>query len=220
MQSNYEGFLPFDRTGKKVLEPAREASPPDAPQHDRCAIVEVPESEIAGHREYPLERVCSYPAESFQLTFARNARHHLVMREDVEVVASHEGLTIRAETEEALASVVLELQGLYGPHIHLGPLTIRFHKATSLEQPWMGIHVRCAIDYLDAVNADLIARNATIASCEIDGSKALIEASAPLAGLLGYQADLDKLTAGSGRHAMWLSHYAPVSKPSPDGHAA
>jgi hypothetical protein len=212
MHSNHDGFQTLEANHVSQRAPGL--------QREHSVIVEVPASEVVGHREYPLERVCSYPAEHFQLTFARNARYHLVMREDVEVIASRQGLTIRAENEEALAAAVRELQALYGPHIHLGPLTIRYHKAAALEQPWMGIHVRCAVDYLDAVNADLIARGATIVSCEIEGAKALVEASAPLSTLLGYRTDLERLTEGSGHHAMWLSHYAPVSHLPPDGEAA
>lgn len=212
MHSNHDGFQTLEATQAPQRAPAS--------LREHSAIIEVPEGELVGHREYPLERACSYPAEHFQLTFARNARYHLAMREDVEVIASRQGLTIRAENEEALAAAVRELQALYGPHIHLGPLTVRYHKAATLQQPWMGIHVRCAVDYLDAVNADLIARDATIVSCDIEGSRALVEASAPLATLLGYQADLEKLTEGSGHHAMWLSHYAPVSGHPPGGEAA
>jgi translation elongation factor EF-G len=170
----------------------------------------------SSHPEYPLERVCTYPSEPFQLTFARNARQHFVMREDVEVVASHGGLTIRAETEDAIDAALALLKDLYGPRLTIGPPTVLYHQGASLEQPWMGLRVRCGIHDLAAVNADLIDRAAMLISCRLDGNQWHIEARAPLALLLGYRADLDRMTAGAARHSMWLSHYAPLPPAPPD----
>lgn len=176
--------------------------------------------ERASHPEFPLERLCSHLYEPFQLTFARNAQQHFLVREDVEVVASHQGLAIRAETEDAIDAAIVILKDLYGPNLRIGPPTIRYHQGTSLEQPWMGLSLRCAAEHLDVVNADLIDRQATIVSCDVEPSQCLIQARAPLATLLGYRSYLDKLTAGSAQYAMWLSHYAPLENPPPDGQAA
>lgn len=176
--------------------------------------------ERASHPEFPLERLCSHLFEPFQLTFARNAQQHFLVREDVEVVASRQGLAIRAETEEAIDAAIVILKDLYGPNLRIGPPTIRYHQGRSLEQPWMGLSVRCSPEHLDLVNADLIGREAMIVSCDVEPAQCLIQARAPLAGLLGYRSDLEKLTAGSARHAMWLSHYAPIESPPPDGQAA
>src|SRR6188474_3076274 len=71
----------------------------------------------SSHPEYPLERVCSYLSEPFQLTFARNAQQYFSMREDVELIASHRGLTIRGETEDAIDAALVLLKDLYGPRI-------------------------------------------------------------------------------------------------------
>ena len=174
----------------------------------------------ASHPEFPLERLCSHLYEPFQLTFARNAQQHFLVREDVEVVASHQGLAIRAETEDAIDAAIVILKDLYGPNLRIGPPTIRYHQGTSLEQPWMGLSLRCATEHLDVVNADLIDRQATIVSCDVEPAQCLIQARAPLATLLGYRPYLDKLTAGSAQYAMWLSHYAPLENPPPDGQAA
>lgn len=174
----------------------------------------------SSHPEFPLERLCSHTFEPFQLTFARNAQQHFLMRDDVEVVPSRHGLAIRAETEEAIDAAVVILKDLYGPHLRIGPPTIRYHQGSCLEQPWMGLSIRCSPEHLDAVNADLMRRQVTLVSCDIDAAQCLIQARAPLAALLGFRADLEKLSAGSARHAMWLSHYAPVEDPPPDGQAA
>lgn len=183
-------------------------------------VAAVAQGKRASHPEYPLERLCAHHSEPFQLTFARHAQQHFLVREDVQVVASHKGLSIRGETEEVIEAALVVLKDLYGPNIRIGPPTIRYHKGVSLEEPWMGMRVRCGNDHLDAVNADLIDRNATIVSCEIKRADCLIQACTPLANLMGYRSSLEKLTEGAGKHAMWLSHYAPVESPPPGGQAA
>jgi len=174
----------------------------------------------SNHPEYPLERVCSYLSEPFQLTFARNAQQHFSMREDVELIASHRGLTIRGETEDAIDAALVLLKDLYGPRIHISPPTVLYHHGVTLEQPWMGLRIRCATNQLDAVNADLLDRDAKITSCEVEGAHCHVQACAPLASLLGYRWALEKLTDGSAKHAIWLSHYAPMGNLPPEGHAA
>ncbi|HVY81747.1 MAG TPA: hypothetical protein VG994_12245 [Steroidobacteraceae bacterium] len=170
--------------------------------------------------EYPLERRCTHRHEPFQLSFARQAQELLRERDDVELRASHRGLTIRGETEEAIAAALEALQDYYGSQLDIGPPTIRYHNGVTLEQPWMGLTVRCPVEYLEPVQVDLIVRNATIGVCETYAGRCLLQACAPLACLIGYRAALEKLTSGAGRHAMWLSHYAPIEFLPPSGDAA
>src|SRR5688572_924252 len=108
------------------------------------------------HPEFPLELLCSHKHEAFQLTFARNAQQHFLMREDVEVVASHYGLMIRGETEDAIDAATIVLRDLYGPSLRIGAPMVRYHDGTSFEQPWMGLSVKCAPEHYAAVKADLI----------------------------------------------------------------
>jgi len=174
----------------------------------------------ASHPEFPLERLCWHASETFQLTFARNAQLLLLMRKDVEAAASHHGLAIRAETEDAIDAAIVILKDLHGPSLRIGPPTIRYHQGSSLEQPWMELRVECSPDHLDGVTADLLDREATIVSCDFETARCLILARAPLASLLGYRSCLETLTAGAARLAMRLSHYAPIESPPPDGQAA
>src|SRR5690349_3623415 len=105
------------------------------------------------------------------------------MRKDVEAAASHQGLAIRSETEDAIDAAIVILKDLYGPNLRIGPPTIRYHQGSTLEQPWMGLSVRCAPRHLAAVNADLIEREGTIVACSIEAAQCLIQARAPLATL-------------------------------------
>jgi len=172
------------------------------------------------HPEFPLERLCSHLHEPFQLTFARNAQQHFVTREDVEVAASHKGLTIRGETEDSVNAATVILKDLYGSNVRIGPPTIRYHLGRSLEQPWMGLRVRCKAEHLDAVTADLMDREAAIVSSDIESAQSVIQARAPFASLLGYRLALEMITSGTAQHAIWLSHYAPIENTPPDGEAA
>ena len=166
-------------------------------QHVPLSPKRVTHGRRASHPEYPLERVCSHLSEPFQLTFARGAQQLFREREDVEVVASHRGLTIRAETEEVIDAAAVVLKDLYGPKIRHraadNPLSPGCHARATLD----GSAHPCASDHLEAVNADLIDRNATIDACEIQPAVCVIQACAPLAELMGYRSALEKLTAGS-----------------------
>jgi hypothetical protein len=186
----------------------------------RAAPAQSERVQRANRPVYPLERTCTHLYEPFQLTFARHAEQLIHGREDVEAFASHQGLTIRAETEEAIEAALEVLKKFYGPQIRVSPPTIRYHKGAMLEQPWMGLRVRCPTDQLEPVKVDLIVRNATIVSSEMQSQVSVLQACAPLAQMVGYKSELEKLTSGSAEHVMWLSHYAPVERLPPDGGAA
>lgn len=201
------------------------------PDYDRLGYLHVTPDEVCTasvalhgrsgkHPEYPLERLCTHLDEPFQLAFARRAQQLFEDRDDVGLVASHQGLAIRGETEEAIDAAVEVLKDFYGAHLRLGPPTIRYHDGVTLEQPWMGLRVRCQAKDLEPVKLDLISRGATIESCEPDLGQYAIQGCGPLARLIGYRSALEKRTSGSAHSVMWLSHYAPVATLPPEGDAA
>jgi hypothetical protein len=172
------------------------------------------------HPEYPLERVCRHLYQPFQLKFARQAQQLLTQQGDLGIVCSHEGLTIRGETEEILHGAVEILRAFYGSQLHVGSATVRYHNATTLEEPWMGLRIKCAPRHFDAIKADLMMRHASIIGSDRHSRIGVIHARAPLSQLIGYASDLAKLTCAEAQQLMWLSHYAPVEDMSPDGDAA
>jgi hypothetical protein len=220
VRSKHDNVTFLERVHRESTSPAR-ATPllrklrPHSPADARSLRLEG-----ESHPEFPLERLCSHLYEPFQLTFARNAQQHFAAREDVEVVASHQGLMIRGETEDSIEAATVVLKDLYGSDLRIGAPRIRYHLGRSLEQPWMGLRVRCKPGYLDAVNADLMDRKATIVNCDVDSAQCIIQARAPLASILGYRLALEMITSGTAQHAIWLSHYAPVESTPPDGEAA
>lgn len=165
--------------------------------------------------EYPLERVCSHLYEPFQLKFARHAQQIVQEAKDVQLEATHAGLVLRAETEDVLEGPVGMLRDFYGSQVSMGPPTVRYHRGVTLEQPYMGVRVRCRACDFEAVKADLLAREGAIVDSELTRSFGVVRVIAPLVRLMGYSARLAQLTAGTAHEVMWLSHYAPVETPPP-----
>jgi hypothetical protein len=171
------------------------------------------------HPQYPLERLCTHRSESSQMSFALRAQQLLLERNDVDLVASHRGLTIRAETEEVINSTLEVLKDFYRAKMTVGPPAIRYHNGLTLEEPWMGLRIRCAAEHLETIQADLVSRDARSIACERGSALALIQVCAPLAHLIGYGSILERMTSGSAKHVMWLDHYAPVDNRRPGGSA-
>ncbi|MGH8311515.1 MAG: hypothetical protein ACRETX_17195, partial [Steroidobacteraceae bacterium] len=134
--------------------------------------------------------------------------------------ATHKGLVLRGETETALEKSLALLKDYYGDQIRAGSPSIRYHHSPEVEEPHMGVRVLCPATYFAAVKADLLARDAVVLDEELTSQYGVVRANAPLAKLIGYSRALAQLTAGSAREVMWLSHYAPVDVPPPDGEAA
>jgi hypothetical protein len=172
------------------------------------------------HPQYPLERLCTHRSESSQMSFALRAQQLLLERNDVDLVASHRGLTIRAETEEVINSTLEVLKDFYRAKMTVGPPAIRYHNGLTLEEPWMGLRIRCAAEHLETIQADLVSRDARSIACERGSALALIQVCAPLAHLIGYGSILEQMTSGSAKHVMWLDHYAPVGNGFPGGSTA
>jgi len=154
------------------------------------------------------------------MRFALRAQQLLLERNDVDLVASHRGLTIRAETEEVIGAALEVLNDFYRSEMTVGPPTIRYHNGLTLEQPWMGLRIRCAAEHLETIRADLINRGARSIACERGPAIALIQVCAPLLRLIGYGSILEQMTSGSAKKVMWLDHYAPVDHRGPGGSAA
>lgn len=172
------------------------------------------------HPEFPIECRCWHRQERFQLAFARQAMEVLPRREDTAFKPGARGLILLAETEMALERPLRVLKEVYGNDLGIDPPAIRYHQADRLEEPYMGLRVLCAPQYFEAVRQELQLRAATIMDAEVTRSFGIVRACAPQATLFGFPDRLTQLTRGQGKLVMWLSHYAPVQEPPPDGSAA
>jgi|HigsolmetaAR204D_1030405.scaffolds.fasta_scaffold00241_7 predicted membrane GTPase involved in stress response len=171
--------------------------------------------------EFPIECECSYRPPRFNLAFARKALEVLRPGHDVAAEASPRGLTLLAETEMALEEPLSVLRDMYGNNIQVGPPKVRYRQnAEQLEEPYMGLRIRCRPAYFTRLRIDLVRRGADISDAELTSLCGVLRATAPLAVLVGYPAHVRTVTEGTAQLVMWLSHYAPVTNTPPGGNAA
>jgi hypothetical protein len=182
-------------------------------QSERLSERERAISTHESHPEYPLERVCVHLYDPFQFKFARHAQQLLNVECEIETEVGHHGLTLRGETESELELGATILRSFFGSQIRIGPLAVRYHRGRTVEEPYMGVRVKCDAERMETVKADLIARGAVIVSSELVRGTALVRAVGPLARLIGYGKALPLVAGSSARQLMWLSHYAPVRIP-------
>jgi translation elongation factor EF-G len=74
-------------------------------------------------------------------------------------------------------------------------------------------------DFREAVRTLLSRRGATLLEEYVRSTYCVLRCEAPLADLLGFPAELHRLTAGTATHWIALSHYAIVTR-DPGGRAA
>jgi translation elongation factor EF-G len=108
------------------------------------------------------------------------------------------------------------LRANFGNQIRVGAPEIRSHCGVSIEEPHMGLRVRCLRGHFAVVRADLASRGALIVEAELTGRSGLVRATKPLARLLGYSQCLAQLTEGTAHGVLWLSHYAPKRTSPPE----
>jgi elongation factor G len=79
-----------------------------------------------------------------------------------------------------------------------------------LLEPVMDFEIRCPLDFLPGVNADLNARRARVRSLVTDADPALVRGSVPLAEIFGYSTALRSLTQGRATFSVEPRTYEPV----------
>lgn len=172
------------------------------------------------YSRFPLECECSYSRERFNLAFARKAIEVPRPGKELAVEPSTRGLKLLAETEMALERPIAVLRDVYGNDVRVGPLTVRYHQGSQVEEPYMGLRIRCEPRHFERLRGDLIRRGAALTDSELSKLHGVLRASAPLAALVGYPAHVRTSTQGTGQLVMWLSHYEPVLDSPPGGDAA
>jgi predicted membrane GTPase involved in stress response len=170
--------------------------------------------------DYAIERCCSHRGHRLQLDFARHAMQLLPRQSSTAFEMETRGLVIMADTELALERPVRRLTDAYGDMVRIDPPAVRYRHGQRIEQPIMGLRVRCAPEFYEPVREDLRLRRAAIVDAEINRRFGIVRASVPLVALIGCPDRFDGLTAGRGQLVMWLSHYEEIEDPPPAGVAA
>jgi predicted membrane GTPase involved in stress response len=169
--------------------------------------------------DLPIEQLVRRLDTRFQLGFAAEAKARLRDCDAFALSGSHRGLHVLARNEDSLAGPVEVLRGAYGSVLEVGPPTVRLIKGVQVQEPIMHVRISLKTGYQDAVSRALAARNATLQEAHSRSRHAVLRYEAPLARLLGLPAELARLTSGTARYWIVLSHYALVTG-DPGGRAA
>lgn len=171
--------------------------------------------------DMPIEQVVRRVDTRFQLGFATEAKERLPGSDAFALAASQRGLHVLARNEDSLAEPLEVLRGAYGAKLEVGMPTVRLIKGVQVQEPIMHVRITLKTDHLESVKRALAARNANLDEerSRTRTRQAVLRYEAPLAGLLGLPAELTRLTSGTARYWIVLSHYAIVTG-DPGGRAA
>ena len=171
------------------------------------------------HLDLPLEQLAKRRGTAFQFAFATEAKELMPEPDGFALSASHKGLHVLAESEDALARPVEVLREVYGTSLELAPPRVRLIEGVQVKEPIMHVRISLESRFREAVKKALRRRGAGAAEEYLRPSYSVLRCEAPLADLLGLPAQLAELTAGSAKHWIVLSHYAIVTR-DPGGRAA
>lgn len=169
--------------------------------------------------DLPLEQLVKRRGLAFQFAFATEAKELVPSAADFAVTASHKGLHLLARDEEGLTRPLLVLRQAYGEALELAPPRVRLIEGVQLKEPIMHVRISMYAEFRAAVKNALRARGAKLTEQYVHATYCVLRYEARLADLLGFPAQLRRLTAGSAKHWIALSHYALVTR-DPGGSAA
>jgi predicted membrane GTPase involved in stress response len=162
--------------------------------------------------DLPIEQLLRRTDTRFQFGFATEAKELVPQRDEFLLSASRKGLHVLARNEESLALPVDVLRDVYGPRLEVQPPRVRLIEGVQVQEPIMHVRVSLQTPHLSAVKRALEARGARLTEEYSRASYSVLRYEAPLADLLGLSDELSRLTEGSARHWIALSHYALVTR--------
>ena len=169
--------------------------------------------------DLPIEQLMRRKDTRFQLGFAAQAKQLVPQRDEYLLSASHEGLHLLARSEDGLAAPVELLREVYGPDLDVQPPRVRLIEGVQVQEPIMHVRIGLKLGYADLAKRALEARGARLTEQYVRAAYCVLRFEAPLAQLLGLPGELARLTDGTARHWIVLSHYALVTR-DPGGRAA
>jgi hypothetical protein len=114
------------------------------------------------HLELPLEQLAKRRGAAFQFAFATQAKELMPEPDGFAFTASHKGLHVLAENEDALARPVEVLREVYGANLELAPPRVRLIEGVQGKQPIMQVRVSIYADFREAVKTLLTRRGAKL----------------------------------------------------------
>lgn len=171
------------------------------------------------HLDMPIEQLVRRRDTRFQFGFANEARNAVPDSGEFVLASSHRGLHVLARNEESLAPPVEALRDLYGEKLAVEPPRVRVIEGLRVQEPVMHVRISTEVRFLEEVKAALAARGANPSEEYVRSQFCVLRYEAPLASLLGFPAELARMTAGTAKQWIALSHYAIVTR-DPGGKAA
>lgn len=171
----------------------------------------VPETvEPAVQYDMPILQRVRYVGRPVSLRFAEDAAAWIAHDEEVRVKRAHQGLELQGVNEEALTRAVALLCKVFGDDIQPMPAQVHYIDAAQLLEPIMHLRIDCAADHCACVSNVLAARSVPILAEEAQDDVRILRGTAPLALLLGLEAQLLASGVEGASFWSWLSHYAPA----------
>lgn len=171
----------------------------------------VPETvEPAVQYDMPILQRVRYVGRPVSLRFAEDAAAWISHDEEVRVKRAHRGLELQGVNEEALTRAVAVLRKVFGDDIEPMPPQVHYIDAAQLLEPIMHFRIDCATDRCARLTSVLAARGVPILTEEAQDGVCILRGTAPLALLLGLEAQLLASEAEGTSFWSWLSHYAPA----------
>ena len=173
------------------------------------------------YSRFPIQCECSYSRDRFNLAFARKAMEFLRPGKELVLEPSPRGLTLLAETEMALERPIAVLKDVYGDEVRVGPPTVRYHEGAQVEEPYMGLRIRCQSPHFERLKGDhecagAVCRRHAVAAASVLGERAR---EPPLEGLtIGHRTADRPAATGRGGLQRIDGMVAPNRPPRPGGY--
>ena len=171
------------------------------------------------HLDMPIEQLVRRTDTHFQMGFATEARERMPRAEEFTLQPSRDGLLVLARNEESLAPPVELLRETYGARLDVRGPRVRLIGGVQVKEPIMHVRISMQLRYLDPVARAMLGRGAAPEEEYARGRYCVLRYEAPLVDLLGLHQELARVTEGTARHWIALSHYALVTR-DPGGNAA
>lgn len=171
------------------------------------------------HLDMPIEQLVRRSDTHFQMGFAAEARERMPHADEFALEPSRDGLRVLARNEESLAPPVEILREAYGARLDVREPRVRLLHGVQVREPIMHVRISLESRFLDAVGRAMLGRGAMPSEEYARGRHCVLRYEAPLADLLGLHHELARVTGGTARHWIALSHYALVTR-DPGGSAA
>ena len=169
--------------------------------------------------DMPIEQLVRRNDTHFQLGFGAEARERISASDEFALQPDKNGLLVLAQNEDSLAPPVELLREMYGATLEIAAPRVRLIRGVQVKEPIMHVRISFQAQFLDVVARAMLGRGAAPSEEYARGRYCVLRYEAPLADLLGLGAELARISGGTARHWVALSHYALVTR-SPGGDAA